>query len=387
MLSRDLIANMTLYMNRYVNRFACFTAALLFVSSVSCSSDSGPSTDASVDGTAAGGTTGQTTRSPIPDAATIDAGITDAMTTPVSDGDAAPTPPLGGPDAGEMTMEEILQTMPPAARSICTEACARISECDKDRDEQICLESCANANAALAPKLRGDVRVKIVECLAQADCKTVLEPTLFSDCARGAAAAVAASAKTGSYCDAFSGKADACLDLLNKTSCLERAKVYNDEFIQRADACLSKSCNDYDVCVGVTLPAAIGPAGLWNGLEKVKKCQGNVYPCSSYSSSFQAQACEEQIGCSGAVQCAGTANCNSRYYQASCTSDPGCTWTPAPTYGCAGTAQKACAEYTSAATCDDARSCRWNLNCMGTAKPCDELSPSQCLTQRGCNLQ
>jgi hypothetical protein len=288
---------------------------------------------------------------------------------------------------------QTMTNMPAEVRSFCGTLCQRTRVCDTSRDEAICLETCANTNASIVPKLRADVLAEAVQCLVAKDCASILMGNVANGCFKQAIAAASPSPGVPSFCTAYFQKADQCLDLFSRPECEAAALPYSDSFINLAGTCLQKSCDDYNTCADLTLNGVVGSTALWPGLPKVKKCVGQVATCASRSSSYaydyDLQECKRIKDCSGAFSCAGTPTCRYRYEKSSCESDPGCTWNPGPQFfdQCSGTPMKACASFSTEPSCRAARDCAWFLTCSGTARACSVLSPADCLTQPGCRLE
>src|SRR5262245_42301456 len=111
--------------------------------------------------------------------------------------------------------------------AICSSYCQHLTDCDRSRDERTCTNACDNANAALLPKMRDDVKQLIADCVTKADCKTMLDDgnLVLSRCTNEAAAAVPASSAASAFCDAYGDARTKCGGhALDRAQCLNNAK-------------------------------------------------------------------------------------------------------------------------------------------------------------------
>jgi hypothetical protein len=135
----------------------------------------------------------------------------------------------------------------------CTTYCGKLSSCDNTRDEQTCSASCDNQLAAMFPKLRSDIVSTIETCIKAADCKTSLDGGTIATCATQAEASVAPSAVASKFCDAWAGASTKCGSSIDKATCLDESKLFNDDALNQASQCTSKACADIGGCVSATL--------------------------------------------------------------------------------------------------------------------------------------
>src|SRR5688572_13962277 len=145
-------------------------------------------------------------------------------------------------------------TVPPAsnatvsAESFCTSLCDRQQSCDKGLDHQTCKNTCTNHNAAVFPKLREDVVGLIVECFGNKDCKTVLQGDVVNTCASEAVASVAPSPSAKTYCEKYSDAKKKCGTTVTTATCLNSAKLYDDDAIGQAQNCNGRPCGEIESC-------------------------------------------------------------------------------------------------------------------------------------------
>lgn len=180
--------------------------------------------------------------------------------------------------------------------SFCTSLCDRQQACDSGLDHQTCKNDCTNTNAAIFPKLREDVVNLMVECFGAKDCKTVLAGEVVNACASEAVASVAPSSAATDFCDAHADAKKKCGSTASKATCLNDAKLYDDEAIAQAKNCTGRTCTEIDSCV----TAALGKIG-----------SGTVTPpeeptCSTgqFSELGSCSTCAETACCAEAAACA-----------------------------------------------------------------------------------
>jgi len=135
----------------------------------------------------------------------------------------------------------------------CSTYCGKLSTCDNTRDEQTCSASCDNQLAAMFPKLRSDIVSTIESCITSQDCKTSLDGGTIATCATQAEASVAPSQVATQFCDAWVSASTKCGSSIDKATCLDEAKLFNDDALNQANACTSKACADIQGCVSATL--------------------------------------------------------------------------------------------------------------------------------------
>lgn len=141
----------------------------------------------------------------------------------------------------------------PTGGSFCQKYCARLYTCDRTNDEQTCTDLCLNNNAALMPKLRGEVVSLVSSCLEKKDCKTVLSGNAISACSAEATASVAPSAAATDFCAAHEVSAEKCKLQFSKADCLTRSKLYSDSALNSAKKCTEKACTAIPECIEAAL--------------------------------------------------------------------------------------------------------------------------------------
>ena len=137
-------------------------------------------------------------------------------------------------------------------QGFCSGLCGRVHSCDNTQDEQTCADSCTNTNAAILPKLRGDVVSATETCIENKDCATVLGSNFVSVCVSQAAASIAPSQQAMSFCQSLSAADTKCGATLDMASCLDTVKIYSDSTISEGGACTQKACTDIDACLSAT---------------------------------------------------------------------------------------------------------------------------------------
>jgi hypothetical protein len=205
-------------------------------------------------------------------------------------------------DGGGGTQGDDTSSTLPAhdAASFCKALCDREQECDKSLDHQTCTNTCTNANAAVFPKLRGDVVDLIVQCFSGKDCKQVLGGQVVATCASEAIATVAPSEAAVAYCDAFAKAKQACGTTAQKAQCLSTAKLYSDETIAQAQNCTKRPCTEIDTCVAATFGSfggGVTPA------PKPESCTGRFADLQSCQSCAESQCCAEAAACAADSMC------------------------------------------------------------------------------------
>lgn len=73
-----------------------------------------------------------------------------------------------------------------------------------------------------------------------------------------AVAEVAPSSAGKLFCDGFVGLGERCRVEIDKASCLNLVKLFNDETLDAALECTEKSCTQAGSCVDATLIAPVG---------------------------------------------------------------------------------------------------------------------------------
>jgi hypothetical protein len=191
-----------------------------------------------------------------------------------------------------------------SAESFCTSLCDRQQSCDKGLDHQTCKNACTNQNAAVFPKLREDVVNLIVECFGNKDCKTVLQGDVVGTCASEAVASVAPSAAAKSYCEKYSDAKKKCGTTVTTATCLNSAKLYDDEAIAQAQNCNGRPCGEIESCVA----AAFGEIGA----GKVTKPPEATCSTSQFSDlGTTCSTCAAGSCCATATACAADSMCRS----------------------------------------------------------------------------
>jgi hypothetical protein len=137
--------------------------------------------------------------------------------------------------------------------SYCFAVCGKSTDCDSSVDIGTCANKCENDNAAAGPKLRGDYLSRLESCVKGKDCATVLARTAQSTCADEVVASLSPSSVGTAFCDAYASAATKCGGNLDKATCLDAAKSYNDAALNEAKACTSRACSDIDSCVQAAL--------------------------------------------------------------------------------------------------------------------------------------
>ncbi len=363
------------------------TLAGVLMVALGCGSSGGSSKkDAGADGTAsndgaAGGDASNVTGTAGSDgggtsgadgAATAGATGADASSDAVHEGGTSTDAPVDGLS---------MTTMPASAMDLCASFCQRVSTCDTTRDDQTCVASCTNANAAVFPKLRVDLIDAAAACVAQDDCATITHDGALASCMVEAAAGVGPSAKATAFCTALDTADTTCGVTLDKATCLGEAKIYSDDTLTSATACTTKTCTLIYSCASATLTPSTGAGALGGGLSPGKRCGGTAELCDEFAfSQTQCQAAGCHFGgfCEG-----GTPTCSFESSQFSCSEIPGCTWSGS---ACSGTATP-CASFTAQTTCQTSVECFWEGACTGTPPACSTLSTTVCASQGGCMVQ
>jgi hypothetical protein len=352
----------------------------VLMTAVGCGSSGGSSKqDAAADATADGGAAG---------AAGSAAGGTSGASGAAgstTDGAAGSDVSVDGHEAGAADVSTDsappLTAMPTSAMDLCTSFCQRVSTCDTTRDDQTCVASCTNANAAVFPKLRTDLVDAAAACVAQDDCATITRDGALASCLVEAAAGVGPSAKATAFCTALDTAETTCGVTLDKATCLGEAKIYGDDTLTSAAACTTKTCSLIYSCASATLTLSAGTGALGGGLSPGKRCGGTPEPCGEFEFSqtqCQASGCHFSAICEG-----GSPSCSFESSQGLCSEIPGCTWSGS---ACTGTATP-CASFTTQSTCQTSFECFWEGNCTGTPPACSTLSTTACPSQGGCMVQ
>lgn len=193
------------------------------------------------------------------------------------------------------------------AATFCTAMCSREQSCDKTVDTQTCENQCTNANAAVFPRLRGDVVDLVVSCFDGKDCKTVLDGEFLGACTADAVATVAPSTAAAAFCDALASAKKNCSggDTTTKASCLNSAKLYSDLAIVQAQNCVKRSCTEIDTCVSAVFGSLGGAsASSSSSSSSSGSCSGKFTDLGSCTTCAQTSCCTEASACYGDSQCA-----------------------------------------------------------------------------------
>lgn len=200
----------------------------------------------------------------------------------------------------------------PSTDAFCGKYCARVHDCDNASDEQTCTNSCVNSTAAVFPKLRPDVVDSIAACFDDKDCKTVLGGSVIGTCANEAVASIAPSAVATAYCEELDAAGKKCGKSRDKASCLNTAKLYNDNALTGARACTSKACADIDACVTAALGGfgKASPTTPSSGADAGTTCsltgssgRGACDVCLRDSCCPEANACFSNSSCRSILSC------------------------------------------------------------------------------------
>jgi hypothetical protein len=148
----------------------------------------------------------------------------------------------GGSSASSVSVEDY-----------CSNLCGRQSACDESRDVDTCTNGCMNVNAAIMPKLRGDMVSSALSCIETKDCATVLKGTADDACLSEAAASVAPTEAGQTFCSDWASSAKKCGASFNKAACLEGSKLYTDTALTQGSKCTTKACPDVVDCIRTTL--------------------------------------------------------------------------------------------------------------------------------------
>ncbi len=188
-----------------------------------------------------------------------------------------------------------------SAQDFCSALCDREQKCDNSLDTQTCSNSCVNADAAVFPRLRSDVVSMIVDCFSGEDCKTVLAGAAVQSCASEAVARVAPSDAAVHFCDDLSAAKNKCGTSFTKASCLDQAKLYNDDAIGQSANCTKRGCTEIDACISAVF-----------GFQTTGSSVNPPPPASSCSTSFSdlgscascaASCCTEATSCASDAYC------------------------------------------------------------------------------------
>jgi len=308
-------------------------------------------------------------------------GADGAATAGATGADASLDTSVDGHEVGTAPDGASTITMPASAMDLCTSYCQRVSTCDTTRDDQTCVASCTNANAAVFPKLRVDLLDAAAACVAQDDCATITHDGALASCMVEAAAGVGPSAKATAFCTSLDTADTTCGVTLDKATCLGEAKIYSDDTLTNATACTAKTCTLIYSCASATLTPSTGAGALGGGLSPGKRCGGTAESCSAFG--FNQTQCQAS-GCHFSAICEGSSpQCSFESSQFSCTEIPGCTWSGS---ACTGTPTP-CASFTSQAMCQTSFECFWEGMCTGTPPACSTLSTTTCASQGGCMVQ
>ncbi len=216
------------------------------------------------------------------------------------------------------------------ATTFCGSMCARIQSCDATLDTQTCQNRCTNTNAAIFPRLRSDVVDLVVQCFDAKDCKTVLGGGFVGVCTADAVASVAPSTAAASFCDALASSKKTCSGTTTdaKATCLNTAKLYNDDAIAQAQNCTKRGCSEIDACVGAVFGSL---AGATTTTPPTTTCSSSTFSalgdcasCAGTSCCTEATACQADTSCwSIARTCSsgvGSSSCSSAFTGASSSS-------------------------------------------------------------------
>lgn len=140
-----------------------------------------------------------------------------------------------------------------STESFCEAYCTKTSACDSSNDVQTCTAECTDTINTTINKLRTDLVGEIRSCWDASDCRQVLSGTRLGDCVDEATVSAAPQASAKAFCDSLNSGLQKCDSGLDRADCLEFAKVYSDESLQRASKCASKACSAIMDCVNATL--------------------------------------------------------------------------------------------------------------------------------------
>ncbi len=226
----------------------------------------------------------------------------------------SPTPDTGagsGPGTGD-TLD-----------GFCGNYCQKLSTCDHTRDLQTCTNSCNNEFAAVFPKIRGDVVTMMENCTDSNDCATALGSGDIGQCATQAEASIAPTESAKAFCGAYVAAQGKCGTTEDMATCLNSAKLFNDDAINLAANCVTKSCTDIDSCVSAALGSLTGGTATTSGggesCVQSQSCGGShtLTVCTSTDSSGQCTGTRYKLDNGQTFTCSSCGNCGSAAQQAS----------------------------------------------------------------------
>ncbi|MBX3190674.1 MAG: hypothetical protein KF819_26980 [Labilithrix sp.] len=241
-----------------------------------------------------------------------------------------------------------------SAASFCSAMCTRVKSCDKTLDQQTCENTCTNQNAAVFPRLRGDVVDLIVACFDAKDCKTVLGGGVVGECASDALASVAPSAAASAFCDDLANKKKRCTTsstaLTSKADCLNSSKLYDDDAIAQAHNCTDRACTEIDGCVAAVFG---GIGGATPTKPSGGSCSGKFTELGACTTCAQTSCCDETTTCFADSTC--------RYIVTSCVNNGVSSSSCSSAYsGASSSAQQAASAVLSCASSQCAATCSIN---------------------------
>jgi hypothetical protein len=211
-----------------------------------------------------------------------------------------------GPPPGATGDTSATQPAGQSAESFCSAMCTRVKSCDKTLDQQTCENTCTNQNAAVFPRLRGDVVDLIVGCFDAKDCKTVLGGSVVGECTSDALASVAPSAAATTFCDDLANKKKSCnastTALTTKADCLNSSKLYDDDAIAQAQNCTDRACTEIDTCVAAVF-GGLGGTSTSTPTKPGGSCSGKFTELGECTSCAQTSCCAETTACYADSSC------------------------------------------------------------------------------------
>src|SRR5262249_13565105 len=133
----------------------------------------------------------------------------------------------------------------------CSSACDRVNACDDKNDLQACKDGCTNDHAAMFPKFRADFVQQAETCVANAECKTVVQADLASECLRDAPLSLKPSDEGMHLCDDLAALS-ACVTI-DRLECTLLVTDFVDDALREADACTQKTCSQFNDCFAAAL--------------------------------------------------------------------------------------------------------------------------------------
>ena len=156
---------------------------------------------------------------------------------------------------------------------------------------------------------------------------------------------------------------------------LDADALDDDAGIDEGDAAVERDATIDD---GAVPADARGDAAVPDA-DVAPACTGTAPTCYGRD----ALGCSIGLGCTSTFRCLGfAARCIEQGTAADCGAVAGCAWNDA-TDRCTG-AQRGCATYDDATSCETQPGCVEGAVCTGTITPCDGLDEATCETQIGC---